>query len=157
MHWRWRSIPWVLAATDITGRPEGTREVAVTGPVPSVHPGAEYAAFLTEGRFMLQRVISTGETVFFPRVAQPGTGRCDLEWVEAAGTGALYSFTVIRNKPPAADYVIALVDLAEGVRMMTRIVDCDPATLSIGMPLRARMGEIDGSAVVVFAPEETQP
>jgi len=138
-----------------TDRPGSKRDIAVTGPIPSVHPEAEYSAFLAQGRFMLQRVTSTGEAVFFPRVAQPGTGKGDLEWIEAAGAGTLYSFTVTRNKPPAADYVIALVDLAEGVRMMSRIVDCDPATLTIGMPLRARVGEVDGAAVVLFAPEET--
>jgi len=125
-------------------------------PVRSIHPEAEFARYLADGRFMLQRVISTGETVFFPRVAQPGTGKDDLEWVEAAGTGTLYSFTVTRNKPPAADYVIALVDLAEGARMMSRIVNCDPATLWIGMPLRAHVGEVDGTPAVLFTPEKIQ-
>jgi len=128
----------------------------VSAPILSIHPEAEYAAFLADGRFMLQRVISTGETVFFPRVAQPRTGKDDLEWVEAAGAATLYSFTITRNRPPAADYVIALVDLAEGVRMMSRIVDCDAARLSIGMSLRARVGEVDGAPVVLFEPEETQ-
>ena len=42
------------------------------------HPEAEYAAFVAEGRLMLQRMRGTGEYVFFPRVAQPGTGRADL-------------------------------------------------------------------------------
>ena len=59
-------------------------------PVRSIHPEAEFAKYLADGRFMLQRVVSTGETVFFPRVAQPGTGEDGLEWVEAAGTGTLY-------------------------------------------------------------------
>jgi len=119
-----------------------------------IHPEAEYAAFVAEGRLMLQRVRGTGEYVFFPRVAQPKTGRADLEWVEASGDGVLYSYTVTRNRPPAEDYVIALVDLAEGVRMMSRIVDCDVADLRIGMALRARAGEVDGTPAILFTPAE---
>jgi len=118
----------------------------------SLHPEAEYAAFLAEGRLMLQRVASTGEYVFFPRVAQPGSGRSDLEWVEASGEGTVYSYTVTRTKPPAADYVIALVDLVEGVRMMSRVVDCDPAEVRIGMAVRAQPGEVDGAPAILFAP-----
>lgn len=117
-----------------------------------VHPEAEYAAYLGEGRFMVQRSASSGAYVFFPRVAQPGTGVADLEWVEASGRGTIYSFTIIRNKPPTPDYVIALVDLAEGVRMMSRLVDCDPATITIGMPVAAQVGDIDGTPAVLFAP-----
>lgn len=119
-----------------------------------VHPEAEYAAFVAEGRLMLQRVRGTGEHVFFPRLAQPGTGRADLEWVAASGNGVLYSYTVTRNRPPAEDYVIALVDLAEGVRMMSRVVDCDLADIRIGMALRACAGEIDGTSAILFAPVE---
>lgn len=119
-----------------------------------VHAEAEYAAFLKEGRFMIQRSASTGEHVFFPRIAQPGTGLADLEWVEPSGAGTVYSFTVVANKPPTPDYVIALVDLAEGVRMMSRIVDCEPAAVRIGMAVAARMGDVDGAPAVLFAPAE---
>lgn len=120
----------------------------------AVHPEAEYAAFLSEGRFMIQRSASTGAPVFFPRIAQPGTGLADLEWVEASGDGTVYSFTITRNKPPTPDYVIALIDLAEGVRMMSRVVDCDPASVAIGMAVTARVGEVDGTPAVLFAPAE---
>jgi uncharacterized OB-fold protein len=118
----------------------------------SVHPDAEHAAFLSEGRFMLQRSASEGTWVFYPRIAQPVTGKADLEWVEAEGKGTVYSFTITRNRPPAADYVIALVDLAEGVRTMTRIVDCDPSSVSIGMAVTARVEQLDGVPAVIFVP-----
>lgn len=120
----------------------------------AVHPEAEYAAYLAEGRFMVQRSPSTGAYVFFPRIAQPGTGLADLEWVEASGDGTVYSSTIIRNKPPTPDYVIALVDLPEGVRMMSRVVDCDPATVAIGMAVRGHVGEVDGAPAVLFAPAQ---
>ncbi|OJY53908.1 Zn-ribbon domain-containing OB-fold protein [Sphingomonas sp. 67-41] len=115
-----------------------------------MHPDQDYAGFVTEGRFMLQRSRSSGRFVFYPRVAAPGTGETDLEWVEASGEGVVYSTTVVRNKPPTPDYNIALIDLAEGVRMMSRVVEMDPGAVTIGMRVKARIGEIDGVAAVVF-------
>ena len=47
-------------------------------------PEADYLAHLRAGRFMIQRSRSTGGRVFYPRVAAPGTGERDLEWVEAS-------------------------------------------------------------------------
>src|SRR3546814_7811718 len=85
------------------------------------YPDQEYEGFLAEGRFMIQRARCSGAHVFYPRMAEPGTGTQDLEWVEASGVGTVYSTTVVRNKPPTPDYNVALIDLAEGVRMMSRV------------------------------------
>jgi uncharacterized OB-fold protein len=115
-----------------------------------MHPDQDYAAFLAEGRFMLQRSRGTGAFLFYPRVAMPGTGDTDLEWVEASGEGIVYSTTVVRNKLPLQDHNVALIDLAEGVRMMGRVVDIDPGAVSIGMKVRAKVGEIDGTPAVLF-------
>ena len=65
-----------------------------------VHPEQEFLAYLEQGEFMLQRSRSSGSFVFYPRVAEPGTGAMDLEWVKASGAGTVYSTTVIRQKPP---------------------------------------------------------
>lgn len=119
-----------------------------------LRPEAEYQAFLAQGRFMIQRVISTGEHLFFPRIAQPGAGRTDLEWVEPSGAGTVYSFTIVRNRPADGDYVIALVDLPERVRMMSRIVGCDPDAVRIGMVVAAHVGDVDGVPAVLFSPAE---
>ncbi|MDW8445181.1 MAG: zinc ribbon domain-containing protein [Acetobacteraceae bacterium] len=66
---------------------------------PNAGPEAQFRAFLAEGRLMLQRSRSTGRYVFFPRVAAPGTGERDLEWVEASGLGTVYATTVTRQRP----------------------------------------------------------
>ena len=55
----------------------------------SMPPEQEYFAHLAAGRFMLQRSVSTGGYVFYPRVAEPGTGATDLEWVEASGRASI--------------------------------------------------------------------
>ncbi|APR51073.1 hypothetical protein CA223_22025 [Sphingomonas koreensis] len=115
-----------------------------------MQPEEQYLAFLAQGRFMLQRAKESGTYVFFPRVAVPGTGETDLEWVEASGDGTVYSTTVVRSKPPAEDYNVALIDLAEGVRMMGRVVDIDPAAVQIGLKVKAKVGEIDGKPAILF-------
>lgn len=115
-----------------------------------MQPEQEYLTFLAEGRFMLQRAKGSGTYVFFPRIAVPETGETDLEWIEASGHGSVYSTTVVRSKPPAADYNVALIDLVEGVRMMGRVVDIDPAAVRIGMKVKAKIGEIDGKPAVLF-------
>lgn len=120
-----------------------------------MHPEQEYLAFLAEGRFMLQRSKGSGTYVFHPRVAVPGTGEQDLEWVEASGRGVVYSTTVVRNKPPLENYNVALIDLAEGVRMMSRVVDMDPTQVWIGMKVIANVSEIEGIPAVVFTEERT--
>ncbi len=109
-------------------------------------PEAQYRAFLREGRFMLQRSRSTGRYVFYPRVAAPGTGETDLDWVEASGDATVYAITVNRAREGA--YNLALVDLAEGPRMMSRVVDVE--TAPIGTKLRAKIIEADGAPLVVF-------
>ena len=120
-------------------------------------PGQRHMQFLREGRFMLQRSIASGAFVFYPRVAEPGTG-ADLEWVEASGRGIVYSTTVIRPRPPRESYNVALIDLAEGPRMLSRVEDVAPEDVHIGMAVQARIAEgeseADGEAqpYVVFAP-----
>lgn len=113
-------------------------------------PEAQYRAYLREGRFMIQRSRSIGVHVFYPRVCVPGTGETDLAWVEARGTGTVYAITANRSREGAN--VIALVDLDEGSRMMSRIEG--GALVPIGTRVRARITEQDGEPLVVFAPED---
>lgn len=113
---------------------------------PGPGPEAQYRAFLRDGRFMIQRSASTGRYAFYPRVAAPGSGADDLEWVEASGLGRIYSITV--NRARTGSYNIALVELDEGPRLMTRIEGVE--TAAIGTRVRARIAEIDGEPAVVF-------
>ena len=119
------------------------------------HPEQEYLAHLAEGRFMIQRSRASGDWVFYPRVMRPGTLDADLEWAAPSGDGVVYSTSVVRNRPPVEDYNVALIDLAEGVRMMSRVVGIAPDAVRIGMKVKAQLGEIDGAPVVLFAPAES--
>jgi len=115
-------------------------------------PDQQFRAFLEEGRFMLQRSRETGRFIFYPRIAEPGTGCTDLEWVPASGDGVVYSTTVVRNRPRAPDYNVVLIDLAEGVRMMSRVEGIDPGDVRIHMAVRARIASGEDGPVLVFDP-----
>jgi len=130
-----------MAATD-GGRTFPETETGAAG------PETEYLAHLQAGRFMIQRSRSTGRHVFYPRVAIPGTGEQDLEWVPASGDGTVYSVTVNRSRDGA--YNVALIDLAEGPRMMSRIEGVE--TLPVGAPVKARIAATPDGLAVVFDP-----
>ena len=95
---------------------------------------------LAQGRFEVQRCTACGKHVFYPRLVCPHCGGGPLEWVSASGRGTVHSFTVVHRAPPAfaaeVPYVVALVDLEEGPRMMTRLLGAEPAEVHIGMPVQ---------------------
>jgi uncharacterized protein len=108
---------------------------------------------LEQGSFDIQRCNGCGEHIFYPRALCHHCGSVDLDWVETSGLATVYATSVVRQRPEhGADYNVALVDLAEGPRMMTRVVDIDPAQVKIGMQVRSYIGEIDGQIAVLFKP-----
>ena len=118
-------------------------------------PGPErrYLDYIAEGKFMIQRSKSTGAYVHYPRTLNPGTGEADLEWVEASGEGTVYATTVNRQRPEkGGDYNIALIDLKEGPRMMSKVVGIEPTEVKIGMKVRAKIDKIGDTDAVVFEP-----
>ena len=117
-----------------------------------VQPEAEWCAHLAEGRFMIQRSRASGGHVFYPRVAEPGTGAEDLEWVEASGEGTVHAVTVVRKKDPAGSYNVVLVDLAEGPRLMSRVDGIAPDDVKIGMAVHARIISEGDKPMLVFEP-----
>lgn len=120
-----------------------------------LHPEADFLGFLAEGRFRLLYSPRTGQYVYYPRVSAPVSGARDLEWVDASGRGTVYATTVMRPKPPQAPYNVALIDLAEGPRMMSRVENIEPEKVAIGMSVKARVTVENGQAMVVFDPVGT--
>ena len=120
----------------------------VTAPV---GPDIQFQRHLADGRFMIQRGVTSGTPVFYPRTVAPGTGEA-LEWFEASGRGTVHSFTIVRKRPPEPSIAIGLIDLDEGVRMMSRIEDADAEAVHIGMPVKARIIAREDEHLVVFVP-----
>lgn len=86
-------------------------------------------------RLTAQRCASCATYIWYPRDACPGCLASDLTWMPLRGTGSIYSFNVMRKpgNPMMRDevpYVIALVDLDEGIRMTTNIVGVEPPTIA---------------------------
>lgn len=120
--------------------------------VPSILP--ESAAFwqaANEGRLLFKKCNDCGEAHFYPRDICPQCLSDRTEWVDAAGTGTVYSFSTMGKG--AAAYTLAYVTLDEGVSMLTNLIDCQPDTLAIGQFVKAVFRPAEGGqAVVMFAP-----
>ena len=116
-------------------------------------PDATYFAYLEAGDWRIQRCGACDTHIFQPRVMCPSCGSEDIQWVAPSGKGVVHSTTVIRRRPESGgDYNVCLVDLAEGVRMMSRVEGVAPTEVAIGMPVAARLAEQDGQTIVVFDP-----
>jgi uncharacterized OB-fold protein len=114
-------------------------------------PEQYFQEMLEQGRFMIQRCERTGRAVFYPRAISPFGGG-PLRWEPAGGGGVVYSATVVRRREDrGGDYSVVLVDLDEGVRLMSTVVDAAPAEVQIGMAVRAEVRhQPDGTPRVVF-------
>jgi len=119
-------------------------------------PNQIYQQSLAQGEFRIQQCNGCGKHIFYPRVLCKYCGSTDLQWLPVSGHATVYSTSVVRQKPEVgADYNIALVDLAEGPRMLTRVVDIAPEAVRIGMPVRGFLGAIDGEPAYLFRPAAT--
>ncbi|MDB5271564.1 MAG: Nucleic-acid-binding protein containing a Zn-ribbon, partial [Hymenobacter sp.] len=96
---------------------------------------------------------------FFPREVCPGCGLSDLQWVQPSGLGSVYAVTTVRRKQESGgDYNVSLIDLDEGVRLMSRVEGLAPSVVYIGMRVQSRVLLEDGRSIVVFDPlEESLP
>ena len=92
--------------------------------------------------------------MFFPRVVAPRTGSPNLEWRVSKGLGTVHATTVVcvaKDQPP---HNVALIDIDEGFRLMSRVEDIDPMQVKIGMRVRVKMhpGDDKQPPYPVFVP-----
>lgn len=110
---------------------------------------------LEQGKFVIQRCGACRRSIFYPRMLCPHCGCEHLEWFAPSGLGVVYSSTVIRRKPEdGGSYNVALVDLEEGPRIMSRVETVPPEQVAIGMQVRARIIDAENSKLIVFTPIE---
>ena len=109
-----------------------------------------------EGRLVTQRCAGCGRLQHPPRPMCPSCHGLELEIVELTGTGVVYSYSILHHpQHPSFDYpvVAALIDLDEGVRILSNLVDVPPEDVRIGMPVEVRFVPTrDEMAVPVFSP-----
>ena len=129
--------------------------MAETEPDPVAEPGPE-ASFregLAAGEFRIQKCGDCNVHIFYPRAMCPKCGSMNVETLAASGSATVYSTSVVRVRPDrGGDYNIAVIELAEGPRMLSRVVEIEPADVAIGMAVEAFIGEIDETPVILFRP-----
>lgn len=108
----------------------------------------EYWAAAAENRFVVQRCKDCGKFQFYPRSLCHYCHSEGVEWVQPSGRATVHTYTQIFRPPTSAyadevPYVLALVDLVEGPRMMTKIITEDPDSVEVGMDVEVTFEKID--------------
>ena len=120
-------------------------------------PLGVYIDHLNHGQLAYQVCADDNTPVFFPRAVAPKTGSTNLEWRVSKGLGTVYSTTAVyaaKDQPP---HNVALIDIDEGFRMMSRVEDIDPLQVKIGMRVKVRIhpGDDKQPPYPVFTPAES--
>lgn len=143
--------PAPAAGAGAPGRP-------LPAPAPAVNPEtAEFWAATAAGQLLLKRCLDCGAVIWYPRAICPQCSSMRTRWFAASGRGRVYSYTVNYRAEGAyqdcAPYVLAYVELDEGPRLMTNIVEADSADLAVGLPVEVTFHDTGaGSALPRFRP-----
>lgn len=122
-------------------------------PAPSSGPEQTYFAFLQRGHWRLPRCGACAQLVFYPRSVCPHCGGQSFDWIEPTGHGVIHATTTMRRGPKAGgDLNLCLVDLDEGVRMMSRVEGVPADAPRIGDHVRAVIRTVANQPLVVFEP-----
>jgi uncharacterized OB-fold protein len=116
-------------------------------------PERTYFAALQRGDFLIQKCRGCMRHVFYPRVVCPHCGSDTLDWIKPSGRGAVYSTTVVRRgRGSGPDLNVALIELEEGVRLMSRVENVPPSDVRIGMKVVASIAATASGPLLVFNP-----
>jgi uncharacterized OB-fold protein len=131
------------------------RTKAVPEPTPETRPYWDGAA---AGELRIQRCTECGSPFFYPRTSCPFCGSAAIEWFTTSGRATLYSYTITHRAAPGfeddAPYAIAVVQLAEGPRLMANIVGVPntPDNLVLDMDLEVTFEQRGELSLPQFTP-----
>lgn len=117
-------------------------------PLPEINPtNRPFWQGARDGKLVVQQCTSCESVVYPPRIACP---HCfaDVEWIESEGTGKVFTYGVVHrpSKPQVFDQraplITAVIELTEGGKILTNLVECDPEDVQIGMEVRVLFEEI---------------
>ena len=117
------------------------RDAALAPHLPIMDAESEpFWAATKERKFLIRHCSACGRNHFYPRHYCPHCWSEACEWRAASGNGRIYSYTVIHHNdvPPFKEmlpYIVALIDLDEGVRVTANIVECTPDVVHVGLPV----------------------
>ena len=110
--------------------------------------------------FLLQRCKKCSHYIWHPRAYCGNCQSDDTEWVTAKGTGTVYSYTIVYQAAhpffsPQIPYVVAYIELDEGIQVMSNLIDVDPAKVEVGMPVEVTFEDVnDEFSVYLFHPKD---
>jgi uncharacterized OB-fold protein len=123
-------------------------------PVPCAHD-QEFWAAAKSGTLLLQRSVTSGKLQTYPR-AHALDGSAGVEWVESKGYGHIHTFSVVHRsfyEALQAPYVIAVVELEEGVKFVGHLVESSPETIEVGMSVEITFRDLNSEiALPCFRP-----
>jgi uncharacterized protein len=125
---------------------------------PSTEISAPFWEATREQRLVLQWCVDCDRYIFFPRDRCPGCLGSALTWRPASGRGTVYAVTVeqrpeISSVTTHEPFAVALIELEEGVRMMSNVVGCLPADVTVGLAVAVTWEPLsDGRNLPIFEP-----
>ncbi len=134
---------------------------AYQGPLPVKQPESDFYWEKAQAHELwLRRCNACEHAYFYPRDFCPDCGTRDVSWVQASGRGTLHTFAIVHRAPVPAfrdhvPFVVAMVDLEEGARIPTNLVDVepDPAHIRVGMAVEVAFADVtDEITLPVFRP-----
>jgi uncharacterized OB-fold protein len=100
----------------------------------------EFWAATKEKKLVLQFCPESQKFQHYPRPLSIYCGRRNIEWRQASGRGVVYAYTVTRRGPPEfhgrEPYIVASVELDEGVRILSNIINCSVEDIRVLMPVQ---------------------
>ena len=154
-----KNSPSRLGASDRSRGAGYTPRQSMERPTPTALPETEpFWQGCRDGVLLLQRCCACGSLQSYPRAVCTACLSSDLGWRRASGLGRIHSFTTVhRALSPAFEddlpYVVAVIELEEGLRMVSRIVECDSELLAIEQPVEVAFERVGDECVLpVFRP-----
>jgi uncharacterized protein len=132
-------------------------------PLPYIHSETgDYWEGTRRHELLVRRCRSCGKHHFYPRDFCPSCFSYDIEWTQTKGRGIVYSFTICHRPAPGFEkdvpYNLAIIELDEGVRMMSTIVDCAPDEIRIGMAVKVIFDDVTPQVTLPkFTPVRLKP
>ncbi len=96
----------------------------------------------------IQRCLECGQLIHYPKIHCPGDGSDRFEWALMSGRGTVYSFIVAHRAfhesfKRDVPYVVAVIELEEGVKLMSNVIGVDPDEVHVGMPVAVEFDDVD--------------
>lgn len=118
-----------------------------------------YWHYISTAKLCLQFCPACAQYIFYPRGLCPSCLQSGMEWKEVTGKGRVYSYTIVyvsslpdfHNETP---YIYALIELAEGIRMPSNVIDCSLDLIRVGLPVEVTFIARNGKTLPVFKPRQ---